>query len=685
MLMAALLNLTGAGGVRAASAQISFSACSGNYALACGHLQVPLSPSGSAAGTITLTLRRRRAPLGEARSAVIALAGGPGQAAIPFAESFVELLGPILDTRDLIVFDQRGTGLSGPLRCPALKARSQPRVSRAMRCGQQIGQRRGFYTTQESVADIEAIRIAGGYEKLVLYGTSYGTKLALAYAEEHPSHVEALVLDSVVPPQGPEPLHLDTFAAVPGVLRRLCAFHGCAHITSNPVADLRRLVAHMRGRAIRGHVYDGRGKRHTLHVGSGDLLDILVAGDLDPILRAEYPAAIRAAAEGQNALLARLFVHASGEEEAESEQPGDPAFDMALYYATVCEEEPFPWSRTASPSTRLAEVRAKIASLPPSTLAPFTAADVLGFGEMKECAAWPFSMPAPPTILGSPPSVPALIVSGAEDLRTPTADARAIAAQIPGSHLLVVPNTGHSALTTEPTECGLRAMRALFAGGPIASCPDMAPPRYLKPTPLAPRQLSRVPPEHGYRGRPGRTLAAVGLTLGDLGRQLSLAILEGGAEVQGGGDIARSGGLHGGWAGLSRRALSLKDYSYVPGVRISGWIGFERAKLRVGGRAAAHGTLRLGHEDHLVGALGGVAVNLAPKKRSGARARTASSRGGVVSSPQVHMATQPSGRALIELSMLASVLRGTEDAQATEGDLEALIYALSHSRGGALR
>jgi len=53
--------------------------------------------------------------------AVIALAGGPGQSALPFMDQFAQILGPIVATRDLIVFDQRGTGLSHPLSCAALK------------------------------------------------------------------------------------------------------------------------------------------------------------------------------------------------------------------------------------------------------------------------------------------------------------------------------------------------------------------------------------------------------------------------------------------------------------------------------------------------------------------------------------------------------------------------------------
>src|SRR5262249_16437972 len=157
---------------------------------ACGHLTVPADPHEPGAGVITLALRRHRAPLGEAKDAVIALAGGPGQSAIPFLSQFDALLGPIVATRDLIAFDQRGTGFSHALSCSALEhlhGEPSPRV--VSLCGSEIGPTRGLYTTAQSVADIEDIRQAGGYEKLVLYGTSYGTKVAERYAQEYPSHV----------------------------------------------------------------------------------------------------------------------------------------------------------------------------------------------------------------------------------------------------------------------------------------------------------------------------------------------------------------------------------------------------------------------------------------------------------------------------------------------------------------
>lgn len=675
----------------AAQAQIAFNACANTNELACGALTVPLSPTGAAPGTVKLATRRRRAPVGEAHSAVIALAGGPGQAAIPFTETFAEVLGPVISTRDLIVFDQRGTGLSGALKCKAFSAQSSgPPAQVVKRCAQQIGAGHGFYTTPETVADIEAIRVAGGYEKLVLYGTSYGTKVALEYAQEHPSHVEALVLDSVVPPEGPEPLDLPTFAAVPRVLWELCAFRSCAHITRNPVGDLRRLLSRIGKRRLPASVFDGRGHRHTVHIGSAEMLEILIGGDLDPILRAEFPAAIAAASRGDSALLGRLLLHAQSGEAEEGEQGSDPAFDGPLYFATTCEEEAFPWSRSASPGQRRAEAMAKIDSLPASAFAPFTRSDVMPLSDMPDCAQWPFSRPAPPVVSGSLPAVPTLIISGAEDLRTPTAGARSVAAAIPGAHLLVVPNTGHSVLTTEPGACAIDALHALFAARAVRKCKAGPPPAYLKPTPLAPERLSQVAPLHGYSGRVGRTLSAIALSFRDLVRELAIAIGESGGLEAAVHAVVRTGGLRGGWAAVSPRRVRLQGYSYVPGVSLSGWTGYEQLELRVSGRAAAAGALRLQNGEHLVGELDGEPIDIPLRSLSNAALQTAAltraarvARAKPAAALLSRLAADPGARALAQLVALESEMSGAAGQPA----IAALGYELAHarSRGIGLR
>ena len=646
-----------------ASASIAFHACRRNNDLACGRLTVRLDPSGSTPGTISLAIRRHRAPVGPAHTAVVALAGGPGQPAIPFTEGFRHILGSILRTRDLIVFDQRGTGISHPLSCHAFEVSGdESSVGGAVSaCARQIGKSRRFYTSMDSVEDIEAIRVAGGYEKLVLYGTSYGTKVAEMYAEAHPEHVEALILDSVVTPDGPEPLALSTFAAVPGVLKRLCSFRECSGITRDPVAELRRLVTRIERKRLHGEVVSGDGHAHSMSISSDDLLGLLLEGDLDPLMRSEFPAAVASALHGDAAPIARLLSRGEGEE------AGPAAIDIPLYYATTCEEQAFPWSRSSSPRRRLAEAKKKIDTLRPRSLSPFTRRNVLDMSDVEACAAWPFAAPAP--VLGKEilPAVPTLILSGTGDLRTPTADARSLAAKIPRSHLLVVPNAGHDVLGTEQSSCGLHALRALFAHRPIRRCKRTPPPSFLRPTRVAPRSLDAVKQAKGYEGGAGRTLTAVGLSLSDLSRQLTISILEGDASGSGSAVSLSSGGLRGGWARLTHRHLTLHRYSYVPGVTISGEIRAESAKLTVGGHAASHGTLSFGPDRRFTGDLEGVSVSIAAKTLTqGARLASA--------------ASMTSTRELRALPTIGELIAATGDLSPGAGGAatQALSYALSH-------
>jgi pimeloyl-ACP methyl ester carboxylesterase len=594
----------------AAQAQIVWKPCGNSNEVACGHLTVPLDPSGVTPGTITLAMRRHRSPVGESKDAVIALAGGPGQAAIPFMSQFVQLLGPIVSTRDLIVFDQRGTGLSHPLSCPAFEHLIGGGSPGAVAiCAGQIGPTRGLYTTADTVADIEAIRQAGGYEKLVLYGTSYGTKVAERYAQEYPSHVEALVLDSVVPPSGPEPFDDTSFAAVGRVLRQLCSAGACARITPEPVRDLAKLVKRMGSGSVSGRVVDGDGVAHTTLISSDDLIEILIEGDLNPVLRSEFPAAVRSAVKGDTAALARLMVRAEGEPEAEPEL--SEGFDSPLYYSTICDETAFPWSGSASPRTRLLDALAALRVQPSSVFAPFTAANALALSDVPACADWPLTPESPEAGSASLPNVPTLILSGADDLRTPTANAREVAAQIPDAHLLVVPNTGHSVLGSDPTSCASDALQALFAGKPVEPCKHTRPPQLLLPTSLPPRSLDEVPPVRGHRGPVGRTVGAVVLTLRDFDRQLVLTLLEHSDESLLELPSARIGGLRAGWGGTAHGGLVLHGYSYVPGVTVSGKVSPGGSTLRIGGSKAVHGTIRIDSQGTLTGALGDQSVRFA--------------------------------------------------------------------------
>ena len=262
---------------------------------------------------MALKIERLDAGSAPSEAAVVALAGGPGQAAIPLVQATAKAIGPALGTRDLVMFDQRGTGASGPLECPALEGEAFESIGTAFElCARQIGARRGSYTTRESVADIEAIRQAGGYRKLVLFGVSYGTKVALEYAERYPGNVEALVLDSVVPPERSDPFSVGMFAAMRPAFEELCSGGACAGITSNPLADLGALTARLHRHALSGYVYDGTGHRHRASLTNVGLLNLIGAGDLNPALRALLPASVQSALHGDPNPLLRLNLLSEG-------------------------------------------------------------------------------------------------------------------------------------------------------------------------------------------------------------------------------------------------------------------------------------------------------------------------------------------------------------------------------------
>src|SRR5215207_4786137 len=128
----------------------------------CGRVTVPLDRSGAVPGAIALRVKALPpATGGTAGAPVMAIAGGPGQAAVPLLDAFSSALRPLLRTRELILFDQRGTGGSGRLRCAALTTAGRGSLASAIgRCATELGARRSAYTTAASVEDVEAVRSA---------------------------------------------------------------------------------------------------------------------------------------------------------------------------------------------------------------------------------------------------------------------------------------------------------------------------------------------------------------------------------------------------------------------------------------------------------------------------------------------------------------------------------------------
>jgi hypothetical protein len=282
--------------------------------------------------------------------------------------------------------------------------------------------------------------------------------------------------------------------------------------------------------------------------------------------------------------------------------------DEALFVDTTCEEAAFPWNRGAAPQARVAEGLAASRALPASAFYPFDASVEWADSVLPGCAQWPNVAPPPPPVAPLP-DVPTLILSGAQDLRTPTSGAAAVAGRIPSSQLLVVPFTGHSVLGSDFSGCALQAVKAFFSGAAVQAC--HAGPDPFAPTPITPTKLARVKPVGGVRGRPGSTLAVVLETIVDLERQLIGATLQAEQQLPSGSSF---GGLRGGYARITSSSLRLRRFSFVPGVQLTATFPISKGRLktsavRVEGKLAARGSVRIGGPI-VTGTLGGDHVRI---------------------------------------------------------------------------
>src|SRR3954465_6115101 len=217
----------------------------------CATITAPLHRSGAVPGKVKLFFERDRVKGAGSNSTLAVFPGAPGAAASVYGESFLSDFGKHRGKHDLLLFDQRGTGRSDYLDCDLAltpKYNAPPgedahQLGKTVeRCAKKLGARRGLYTTRETVADLEDVRQALGIDKFIVYGVSYGTRDAMAYATAHPDPVERMVLDSAVTATGLDPFGFSSLRALPRVLSQLCRGGGCNGIASDPAADLATVV-----------------------------------------------------------------------------------------------------------------------------------------------------------------------------------------------------------------------------------------------------------------------------------------------------------------------------------------------------------------------------------------------------------------------------------------------------------
>ena len=174
----------------------------------CGAIEVPENPNRPGFRKLEIHFAVIPATNGHALpDPIVPLLGGPGEAATE-AGQFLERLTPMLDDRDLLLVDQRGTGQSGALRChffstddPAENLQNLFPPVRVGNCAKDLATRADLtqYSYQRFVDDLEKVRQILGYGPLNLFAGSYGTRAAQVFVRAYPGSVRSIYLGSVDP------------------------------------------------------------------------------------------------------------------------------------------------------------------------------------------------------------------------------------------------------------------------------------------------------------------------------------------------------------------------------------------------------------------------------------------------------------------------------------------------------
>ncbi|MGK9234155.1 alpha/beta hydrolase [Inquilinus limosus] len=438
----------------------------------CGFVAVPAHREGTRGRSLRLYVAvlhsRAASPLPDP---VIFLNGGPGDAAFgDDADTWWQISRPIRETRDFIVFDQRGVGQSRPsLDCPELDRVADrnwtPGLTRAevlalerpaaVRCHDRLtrsGIDLSAFTTAEAAADVDDVAAALNYEGYNLIGVSYGSRVALAVMRDFPDRVRSTVLDSVYPPGI---FDLDTQPAlIARVFRRL--FGECR---TSPDCDARYplLEARFDGMLaqLRTQPETVRQGRKTIRVDDGIVLDALYAAFYDPTVVPELPELIDKVARGDLTAVAPWIGPVFS---------GGPNRSDGLALSVACSESwPF--------ATRDALAASVAASEPYGGNAAYAL-------EWQVCDSWHVPPISAVDAVAVSSATPTLLLAGSFDPITPPEYAYIAARTLTNGRVVEFRAGSHSILSTEACAPELVAR---FIDSPAAPLDALCTDRTLAP------------------------------------------------------------------------------------------------------------------------------------------------------------------------------------------------------------
>ena len=445
-----------------------------------GVVTVPETRSRPDGKQLELAFVRFPSTAAEPGHPIVYLAGGPGGSGIATARfGRFPLFMALRAYGDVIAFDQRGTGDSeADLSCAetylvpferaldraTLATASSDAARRCFEGLRRAGHDPSAYNTVESAADLMALRRVLGADKLVLWGISYGSHLALATLKLHGEHVDRAVLAGVEPLHHSWKLPSDQQALLEEISRLAAASPATRDVVPDLLGSIEKLLTRLEEEPVTvelQHPLTGV----TMRVGVGKLdLQIALAG----MLRgpAEFAALPDSVARMERGDWTGLALASAGQRMSRVSDGMAIAMDCASGQSRA-------WAERI-------EAEAASTLLGDAINLPFPAiCEGTGVADLGDAFRSPVVS-----------DVPALLISGTLDGRTPPANAEEVLPGLSRARHLVIEGAGHGDLF-QSSPAILETIEAFVAGRPLPHERIRLAPVEL----IAPRRLAAVPDE----------------------------------------------------------------------------------------------------------------------------------------------------------------------------------------------